>query len=136
MGFSLSELGEEGDLCIPVSGESKDWDDPDFDCSKVTVNKFRLVGELEDDPIIGPQAQINQMEREPVHPFSHLRIGNVASHVGKRDSMRVLIHPFIKFFPECLLYPVAFFPVFLYKGFGKSDKTFQHDLASQFFHGL
>jgi hypothetical protein len=129
MGSGLSELGEEGNLCVPVGGEGKDWDDPNLDGGEITVNKFRFVGELENDPIIRSQAQIDQMEGEPIYLFSHLRVGHVVSHVGKRDSMRVPIHPFIKFFPECLVYPVAFFLEFLYKGFWKSHKTFQHDLT-------
>jgi hypothetical protein len=63
VGFGLSELGKKGNLCIPVGGKGKDRDDPYFDGSKITVNKFRFVGELEDDPIIGSQAQVNKMER-------------------------------------------------------------------------
>jgi hypothetical protein len=117
-------MGEKGNLCIPVGGKGKDRDDPYFDRGKVTVDKLRFVGELEDDPIIGSQAQVNQMERETIHLFSHLRVGNVASPVGERDSMTVPVHPFIKFFPECLVDPVSLFLVFLYKKFRVWNKTF------------
>jgi hypothetical protein len=63
MGSGLSELGEEGDFCVPVSGEGEDGNDPYFGRSKVTVNKFRLIRKLEDDPIIRSQAQVDKMKR-------------------------------------------------------------------------
>jgi hypothetical protein len=129
VGSGLSELSEKGNLCVPVSGEGKDRDDSDLDGSKVTINEFRLVGELEDNPIIGPQPKVNKMERQAVDSFSHLRIRNVVSHVGKCDSILVTVHPIVKFFSECLVYPVALFLVFPYKGFGVWNKTFQHDLT-------
>ena len=124
MSFGLSELSKKGDLRVPVGGKGKDGNDPYLDGGKVTVDEFRLVGELEDDPVIGPQAPVNEMEREPIHLFSHLRVGNVASPVCKRDSMSVSIYPFIKLFPECFIDPVTFCLVFSYEGFRVRNKTF------------
>jgi hypothetical protein len=116
----MSELGKKGNLCIPVGGEREDRDDPYFDGGKVTINKFRFVGELEDDPVIRPQAQIDQMKREPIYLFSHLSVRDIASPVGKRDSITVAAHPFVKFFPECLIDPISLY--FFTKDSGNGTK--------------
>ena len=124
MGSGFAELAEKGDFGLAVGGEGQDGDDANFDRSKVTINKFWFIGELEDHPIVGSQTDVDKMEGEPVYLLSHLTIRDIFPVVCEGDPVTVLAYEFIKLLSECLIDPVALFSISSYEGFWEWYKSF------------
>ncbi len=126
MGNGAGELREEGDLRAPVGRQRHDRYRPYLDRGIETVDKVQLVGQLEDDAVIGPKPFVDEVEGKPRSPCPKLPVGHVPALAGQRDPIAVSGDGPVQLFPYGLVDPETFFSVELYKSFRIGHEAFEH----------
>ena len=126
MGPRTRELCEERYLCVPVRRQRHDRYDPYLDRGVEAVDEFRLIGQLEDDPVIGPKPLVDEVEGKPRRPLAELPVGYVPAFACEGDPVAVSDDGPVQLFPDGLVDPEAFLSVLFYKNFRIGHEAFDH----------